>query len=31
MSDLFDAVLSRRSLVKASVAAGAIAALPYPH
>jgi basic membrane protein A len=29
MSDLFDAVLSRRSLVKASVAAGAVAALPF--
>jgi basic membrane protein A len=29
MSDLFDAVLSRRSLVKASVAAGALAAVPF--
>jgi basic membrane protein A len=29
MSDLFDAVLSRRSLVKASVAAGAVAAVPF--
>jgi len=29
MSELFDAVLSRRSLVKASVAAGALAAVPF--
>ena len=29
MSEIFDAVLSRRSLVKSGVAAGAIAALPF--
>jgi basic membrane protein A and related proteins len=29
MSDLFDAVLSRRSLVKVSVAAGALASMPF--
>ena len=29
MSDLFDAVLSRRSLVKSSVAVGALAAVPF--
>lgn len=29
MSELFDAVLSRRSVVKGSVAAGAVAALPF--